>query len=431
MTSVMIANELKYISEKRPLLSNPGTKLNDVYYNNLNSVVDTVECTYSQGRVFQSVPSLAFGSSSQIVIPIGSFIGQTYLHLRLPNLVLNQSLERGWGLAAIQSISYLFGSSNTSQITLNKQSILQVLLAQSETADKADEWFNLAGEALYAPVGVNQSVTADILLPFPWSNMSGLFPKKEFDTTLLQNPITITIQFDIASAFYGGSGTRPNAFLDASLTYRTGQLAQQEFSLRNILMQNPNEMYSYPFIYQQSYTTQSFPGSTDPIAPVQIQIQNFLNADLVGMLIHVVALTDVSPTVNSTPNTFNSDEISNVVLNLNGQNIYYAPYKQYKLINMQSSLGASYFHNNITAAGSTSPFTGTPKNSYIVFVDFSRIRAAQFTNYMQNVWRIANNTMSISFNTSVNGSVLYNCYITNLYNACAEIGNGETRIYLN
>jgi hypothetical protein len=428
--SVDTIEELRYISDKRPLLSAPGRKLNDVYYSNMNSIVDTVECTYSQGRILQSLPSLSFGGSSQVVIPIGSFIGQTYLHLRLPNLVANQSLERGWGLAAIQSISWIFGSSNVSQVTLNKQSIMQILLAQCETADKANEMFNLAGECLLAPVPSGDQICADILLPFPWSNFSGLFPKKEYDTTLLSNPITVTIQFDQASAIFGGSGTRPSAFLEASVSYRTGDLAQKEMSLRTALMNNPSQMYSYPFIYQQSYVSQSFLGSTDVSSPVTIQIQNFLNADLVGMLISVVKQSDIAPSASSTPNTFNYDEVSNVILNLNGQNVYVSPYKQYKLLNMQSSLGASYFANTVTLAGSTQPFTTNPVNSYVVFVDFSRLRSAAFTNVMQNVWRIGNNSMSVSFNTST-ASVAYTMFCTILYNSVLETSNGESRMYLN
>lgn len=424
-----IREDLKYISDKRPLLSNQGVKLSDIYYNSLNSVVDTVECTFTQGRILQSLPSLTFGGSSQITIPIGSFLGETYLHLRLPNLVNDQCLPRGWGLACIQSISYIFGSSNVSQVTLNRQSIVQTLLAQSETSDKSSEWFNLAGECLTGPLPSGQFPEADVLLPFPWSNMSSLFPKKPYDTTLLSNPITITIQFEQASAIFGGVGAKPSGFLEASVSYRTGDLAQKELSLRNALMQNPSLMYTYPFIYQQSYVSQSFLGSTDPNSPCTIQIQQFINADLVGMTLCVVKQSDVAPSGNSTPNPFNWDQISNLVLNLNGQNIYVAPGKQYKLINMQSSMGASYFNNALVAPGSSAPFTVTPVSNYPVFVDFSRQRSAQFTNQFFNVWRIGNNTMQVQFNTSTAG-VAYNLYVTMLYNAVIESSNGESRMYI-
>lgn len=417
--------KLKYLSQKRPLLSAQGTKLDELYYNKINSVVEYVECTYTQGRLTQSLTSFMFNSSSTIVIPMGSFIGQTYLHLRLPNLVANQTLPRGWGIMCIRAISYLFGSSNVSQITINKQTLMHLLLAQSETSDKASEWFRLAGSELRAPVPVGDLVCADILLPLPWSNMSGLWPKKEFDTTLLSTSITINIEFEPASAFYGGSGTRPSGFLDASISYRTGDMANKSLGLKDVLQRNPSEMYSYPYLFPQSYVSQTFTGSTTSL--VNVQLQSFINADLVGMILCVVKNTDITTSSNNTPSAFNYDPIRNLTVALNGQTIYYAPHEQYKLINMQGSLGASYFHNSIIAAGDASPFNSTPVDSYCQYVWFSRVPAATFNNHMQNVWRIGNNTVSISLNTSTTG--LYTMYASFIYNAVAEIGNGETRIY--
>ena len=79
-----ISEALSFLSHKDVLLANSGTKLNDLYPNKYESVVSLVECTFSEGRVVQALPSFQFGASSQIQIPIGSFIGETYLYLQLP-----------------------------------------------------------------------------------------------------------------------------------------------------------------------------------------------------------------------------------------------------------------------------------------------------------------------------------------------------------
>lgn len=427
-----MSEALQYISDKRVLMSAPGTKLNDIYYTRLNSTVELVESTFTQGRVLQSLTSFVFGSSSQVVIPIGSFLGETYLHLHLPALVAGQSLVRGWGLAAIQSISYLFGSSNVSQITINNQSLMQVLLAQCETEDKASEMFRLAGQELTGPTA--SDCYADILLPFPWSALNGLHIKKPFDTTLLMNPITIIIQFNQANSFYGGP-TPPgqNSFSEATVLYRTGDLTQKSLSLKDTLMRNPEMMYSYPFIYAQSYVSQSFNGSTSLASPVNIQIQNFINADLVGMTFCAVLNSNLSVASgsNNSPSPFNYAPITDIQLQLNGQYLFQMPYEQYKLINMQSSLGGGFFHNSVLGTYNTvtQTFPSTPVDSYPVFCDFSRLRAASFIDYVQNTFRIGNNTMNFIFRTP--DTSVYTLFVTIFYNAVAEIGNGETRIYLN
>jgi len=425
-----LPEELKYVSSKNALLANPGTKLNNTYYTSKNCVVDLVEMTFSQSRVTQSLTSTLFGSSSQIVIPIGSFIGETYLHLRLPNLTTNQSLIRGWSVGAIASIQYMWGSSNIPSISYNKQTLLHALLGENVTAEACSEMLRLAGDALYGPVPDGEYVTADLLLPLPWSSANALHGGKlPFDTSLLQSPITLTIQLDNASAIYGGSDSRPTGFLEASISYRTADLANKNLSLSHVLNGNPSLYYGYPFTYLQSYTSQVFVGSTDVVSPVNIQISSFINADLVGMIFSVVKLSDLSPTGNSTPNPFNYDDISNFTINLNGLNIFSVPNKMYKLTNMQSNIGASYFANNYTLAGSTAPFTGQPRNCYPVFVDFARLRAVSYINYFQNSFRIANQTLNVTFNTT--STAQYQLFVTSCYNACCEVRNQQTTIYIN
>lgn len=239
--------DLAYLSNKRTLLANPGTKLDGIYYSALNTTVELAEATYNVGRLTISLSQTNFRSQSQIVIPNSSLLEEIYLHLELPKLVADQTLCRGWGYAAIDSISYLFGSSNVSQIAINGQSLLQKIMVQCETEEKRSEMFNLGGEVLLAPLAGTAVPTADILLPLPWSSASGLFSKLPFDTGLLSNPITIQVHFKGADSIYGGSGVRQNGFTVATAIIRQGDLTNKDQSLKFELMKSPDLMYAWNY----------------------------------------------------------------------------------------------------------------------------------------------------------------------------------------
>lgn len=418
------------LSDKRVVLSNPGSKRNDVYYTTLNTTVEQVESTYSMGRFKQSITNQKFGGQALITIPNSTFLGEMYLHLELPALVANQTICRGWGYGCIDNISYLFGSSNVSQIQINGQSILQTVMAQCETAEKRNELFRLAGEelgTLTTDVGI--SPKADLILPLPWSTLcGGMFKKKPFDTNLLDAPITVTIAFKNAESIYGGSGARPDGFSVATALFRQGELANKANSLRNVLMSQPDLMLAYPFIHHQSFAPARFTVS-DPTQTQNVILQSFINADIVGITIGVIRKSRLNPGSNNSPSPFAYDDISDVRLLFNGQVMYEAPGNLMKLVNMNSIEGAGYFHNSVLAAGTTAPFTSDAVDSYILMIDFARIRSMCFEGEYQNVMRIGNQVLELEF--KVQSADDYNLYATYHYNGVAEIQRGQSNIFFN
>ena len=258
--------------------------------------------------------------------------------------------------------------------------------------------------------------------------MSSFMPKKPFDTTTLENTITITIQFDNANSIFGGSGVYPSGFQNASVLYRTGDLSSKNLSLAGPLRNDPSLRLAYPFQYAQSYTSQSFQGMATIGQPVNICVNNFINSDLTSSIFSVVLNDNLIPPTGSNPSTFNYAPITNIQIQMNGQIIYNAPYELYKLYNMQGSFGSSYFWNSVINPGTVAPFTSEPVDTYVVIIDWSRLRANMYNSVTQNCWRIAANTMTFSFNTPDTST--YTMFLTNFYNAVAEIGNGGTRIYL-
>jgi hypothetical protein len=417
--------DLIYLANKRTALSNPGTKMDDIYYSQINSTVELAEATYNLGRFSTSLSQLSFGGNSQVIIPNSSLVTGVYIFLEAPPVVANQTLPLGWGYAMIQSVSYLFGSSNVSQIDLRQQALFQTMLMECETAEKRTELIRLGGEQITAPTAFNPQAVIFITLPF--SSTCGTHTKLPFDTSILDNPIILQIALSRADQVYGGSGLMPTSLIRAICILRQGDLSNKDQSLRPVLMKDPSLMYSYPFIHRQTFSPSNFFGSMDTGNPISLTLQSIINADLIGISIGVVQTSKLSNGGATCPNPFAYDRISNISLTFNGLVMFYSPGEVYRITNLLSTPGSGSFHEEFLTDSAVAPFASNPYDAYALFIDFSRIRSACFDGHYQNVWRIGNNVLSLSFNTTTVNQ--YAIFVTYHYNGVAEIQNGQTRIY--
>lgn len=433
---------LSLMSDKRTILSAPGTKLSSLYYNVISSSVDAVEITYNTGRYKNSLSTPFFGAQSQVILANSSFVGTVYIHLELPNLYAGQTLSRGWGYGCISQLGYLFGSSNVSTLQINGQSLWHVINAQCPTEELRSELFRLGGEEILTPIqrivnGVAERdpdavLTADIILPLPWSSVSAT--KKAFDTNLLNNPITIQIQFNQVTSIFGGSispNPFPSKFNTAEMFFRQGDLFSRSLSLERTLKENPDLSMFYPSTFSTSYSPQSIFGSRDPAAPITVPLLGFINADLLGISIGVVRTSLLAPAVGAAPNVFNYDNIQNVQLEYNGTVMFSAPRSAWKLFTTLSGMGAQNFHNSLIqpATPGSTEFVSIPQDTYLLHIDFSSIRAMIFDSHMPNVWRIGNNVLSLKFNTEGDSTVRYQMFCTYHYNSVVQVQQGQTNIY--
>lgn len=428
-----MAEDMQYLSNKRVLLSNPGTRIHQAYYSAANTTVDAVEMTYNTGRFTSSLSQTLFRGQAQVIVPNSSFLEEFYLHLELPALAANQTLCRGWGWAAIAQISYLFGSSNVSQLAMSGQSMWQTIAASCETAEKRTALFKLGGDELFGPT--TGPVGADLLIPLPWSNPTGGHGAKlPYDTTLLSNPITVQIQLNGPESFYGG--TAPllvTGFSTATAIMRQGDLGQKNNSLKFLMMKEPSLMYAYPFIHHQTFTPSSFTTGAGPIVPpTQVSLLGLIAADLVAITIGVVRndrLTRNSTTGDS-PSPFAYEDLRDIRLDFNGLIMYNAPGAIYKLYNLQSMAGSGEFQNSIISPGGVAPFASVPVDTNICVMNFARLRQLAFEGQYQNVWQIGNNTLSLQFG-GLAPSTAYTLHVTYHYNAVVESQNGQSTIYFN
>jgi hypothetical protein len=422
------------LSTKRAVLSSGGTRYNDLYYNVMNSSVSLLECTFEYNQI-QSLPSLQFGSTSTINITNDQFIDTITLHCVLPAIVANQSIVRSWLARMVKSVAWTLGSSNSTQIYLQSDSIFQFLMGQCYSAEKRLEIGRLAGEEILAPqvppAGEDTPlVEAFLVIPTPFSTLCNKLP---LDTTMLQNNIQIQIQFENNPyAIYGGTGAVPTSFLTAEFIYRMGKLSDQSKSLRREMILSPSLQYAYPFTHAQSFTTPSFTGATFSSGRVvQLDLNTFANADLLAISLSVVANSDKSPTGLNTPNPWNYADIYNVRLEFAGQTLFQFPSKMYRLTNMLTGgqQESSAIPGSVVLAGTTQPFSSMPKDNYLIWFDFSRTRAICEMDHLYNTWRLTNQTLRLTFNTPLT-DVQYTAYLTYFYNGVAELQNGTSSIYI-
>ena len=442
---------LSYISHKRTSLSAPGTMLNSLYYDTLQASVEAVECTFNHGRYVSSLASPVFGGTSTVILANNDFVGNVYLHAELPNLWPGQTLSRGWLWGAIASIQYLVGNSSSSQVSLNGQSMWHKIAMQCDTAERRSEMFRLGGDEYLGPIqrtgstglperDPNAIISADIIIPMPWSSATGSTGqgKKAFDTSLLNNPITITVAFERNTSIYGGSVSPnqfPSAFTSAQMSFRQGELRYKNMSLEGELKMNPSLSLFYPSIFTTYQTPPVFQGSQTQ--PISVPLLGILNGDLLSITIGVVRqslLEGIQTVANqnlyTAPSKFTYDAIQDVRLLFNGQVMFNAPRSSWRLATMVSSPGAQYFHNSlVTINPTTGVSTSVPQDSYMLHIDFSQFRTTTFESMFANTWRIGNNTLTMQFVTEGDQTISYQMFVSYNYNSVIQVQNGNTLLY--
>lgn len=411
-----------YVSKERVLLDSAGTKKTALYYTKDDIQVADVECDFVTGRYSQSVSSLAWGSTSQFTIPNSDFLSQCILHVELPDLVANQTLPRGWLIAAIKEITYSVGSSNISQIRLSGKSLYHALMVEACTAEQRLELLSLAGEA-YNTLNT-KTVEGSVILRLPWSSMSHKLP---LDTSLLNNPIQISITFHSADRFYGGSAAAPASMVSGKLFTRQGVLTDKSNSLRRDLMNNSDLMYSYPFIHLQSPSTKFLPS----IAGEQVvEISEFLNSDLTSIIfsLHYTAAQKNAGTTAPYPNV--GLELTDIQLLYNGQTIYEVPGRSGRLINMLWDEGASWCDD--VAFNPVGPYTESPVQSFVYCIPMGDMKSIVFEGKYDNVSRYSTQSFQLRFVPvpvlPTDADQAAELHITHTYNAIATFSQGLCNI---
>lgn len=428
--------EQMFLSKKKVLLNSPGVLVDDIYYNRLNSTVSMSENTWYMGRLRVALNNKSFNSVSQVLIPNNSLIGDVILHLTLPALLANQAVNRGWGYAIIKRITVTYGGSNLPQLAISGDTLFQTIMGEMNTSEKRSEYFNLGGQALFT---VDQIPEADVQIPLAFSSACGKVKKKPLDSSMLNSPIVVTIEFGGNERIYvdkvlaPGPIARPSAFTDAQAYIRSGDFANTNMSLKKDLIKNPKLMYSYPFVRGQSFSSAIFTGLTKAGGTrVRLNLLSFINADIVGLSFGVID-TRFRPGAGVDPSIlgshFNYDPITDILLEFNGQSLADLPGQMYKINNMNSLMGATSIGDNFyDVLTAFTEANAKAVSTYVIMIDFSRIRALCFNNEMQNVFRIGNQSLSLEFFTS--DTVSYQLHATYFYQGIIALQDGDSKIMI-
>lgn len=425
-----------YLTKERTDLNAPGYLVDSVYYTNRSTEVQLCEIDYTTGKYTQSLNSLNFGSVSNIVIPNDNLVSDVYLSVRLPDLVENQAISKGWLFDLVSSINFTFGASNVSNLRIDSKTIRHLNLVSAETKEKREEIESLAGEYFKFPAGGagNQfPIEGVIKIPLPWCNESA-DRKKPMDMSLLNSPVQIQITLDTADRIYSLAGAMPVALLSGEVFTTMGQFADKSNSLKQKMMMDPTYIYEYPFIYHQSVSPKSniVLDSTLTSPPSNIDIQEMLNSDLTAILfsVHPTALQRKVGASITSPGL--SCELWNVELKYNGSIIYKVPGRASRLVAMAHDVGATGFSSVIpNAAGDA-----IPHPCFVYHIPLGQMKGINFHRLFENVSRYPSQTFQLSFQAAqikddagnVIGGNVGTLYLTYCYNSSASIQNGTTSI---
>ena len=412
---------LKYLSDKRVNLNNPGYKIDNNYYSRVNTTISMSETTYNYGRYSQTLSSSAFGAQSTLIIPRSSMLSTCFMHFQLPAIVADQTICRGWGYRLIDNISYLWGSANVSQLSINWMTHLQLIMQSSPTSEKKSELMRLGGEEQL--VATSGAIDAYVPLHLPWSTMG--IGKKPFDTRTLNAPVQISIKLCDSNRIYGGTGVRPSFLTAGRLLLNQGNLGHTEASLEGELSANPALRMNYPFIHAQSNEVPVSGVAGTPITG--ITLNGFINADLLCILVSIVKRSDVFDGTNNSRNPFHMNTgVRDVLVEFNGLQMYNSPAEIYKLYALKNNYGAQYFQGSVINAGTVNPFASSGADEYLIDVQFGSHNCLPYSGEYLNTWRISNNVLTISFTPAETAD--YTIYCSYLYNGINSV-NGDSLVY--
>ena len=420
---------LSAISAKRVLLSSSAIKTNSLYFGELNSQADYVEAEVNNGRYITALNVLTFGGTSQVTIPNASFVSQVWLRVTLPPLLLNQTLPLGWVFALINSIQFTVGSSNVAGITVSGNANFLSQMHQCEHPDsKFSELLLLGGNLEIGPT--TYSPEGSIIISLPWSTACGGNLKKPIDSAMLSNPLQIQITLNNSTSVYGGLVPATNTGLSSGQIIVTQvALTDTQMSLAGELRRNAEAVYSYPWVYYNTFTPSSFTGSTNIASPVNVPLLGIINSDLVAVMLGLVKVTDLSANylTGSTPSPFNFRTMSNSAILFNGQYMQNTPGFLYRLINQRNVAGSGYYNNAVTAMFLPGVYTVTPVKNYPLIWDASFIRASCESNHLSNVQRFGNQSLVATFNTP--DTAQYQLVVIYCYNAILEFQRQQSSIF--
>ena len=280
---------------------------------------------------------------------------------------------------------------------LSGESLLQHNILCCETNEKTDKMVKLGGAPFLAGAASTVINECVLLIPLPWSTIRASRAKLAYDSSLLSTNILVQITFNDPNHFMGhataATTAYPNEFIRADAILKQSVLSNKADSMRMTLMNNPNLMVSYPFVHRQS-GTRSFFNPSALGEPVELNLQSFIEADLLGVGFMVVpTASERSLPVSSTANKFASLRCRDIQLIYNGAIIYSMPFHLSELATLTLDVGnPDYNYSHTSATG-----TNTAKAGHVYYLPLTPSKSIIFESEYFNTSRYASQTMTCRF----------------------------------
>lgn len=387
------------LTAKLPLLSSPGTLLENTLYYDINSssiVAVEQQATYAKDRI--TLNNFSMDASPSAYIPSVLFAGTVFWQAQLnlsaqyPSSVSgiadtsanNFCAPHGWGFAALNQIVVYMGASTIAQIQIGAMTNYLINAATCETSSKRRSMLDGAGKYLNnrdsrslmaAPPALAKVGQPDNLLwrdkyygdfyntvlttayqdlslchitvpiRLPWSSMAALDKRLSMDTKLSTQPIQITLfgngpsQFlNIGSALVGQNGIG-TAWDSSTIQLWQEELSDKSLSVRNELLAMPEFNVGYPFQYAQSIpfdiVAAGDSGTTDYV--FTMNITSIINSDLTTFLFNVTWDGHTNP-ANGQPCPLYGEKLQDITLLLNGQRFFAFDQDSYPFVTLAKQL---------------------------------------------------------------------------------------------
>lgn len=455
------------LTAKLPLLSAPGTVLeNSLYYDINSSSVTAVEeqATFNKDRIALNnftmgatpsayIPSVLFANTAFWVV---SFLGTAPdANINWPggyqanNAGYTMNIPEGWGFAALKNIIVYMGASSIAQIQISAITNFLICCATCETRAKRDKMIEGAGRYLnpkdgnsiiYASAAAGGPIfaytqygqfyeaaqsqvspapwlaQAVVPLRLPWSSMAILDKRLSLDTKLSTQPIQITLQTSQLSEFAvlgaGVAPAFPTQWGSSTIQLWQEELSDKSLSVRNELLAMPEFNVGYPFQYAQSIpfevkTAQNDNGSS--FTTFTMNITSIINSDLTTFLFNVTwAGRSVTSPSSGQFCPLYGEELINIVLLLNGQRFFAFDNDSYQFVTLAKQLDDPLYTVNMPSRNTTVTVAGydgwRAQGNFYEFNN-SRLRSIIAESHLQNTARFTNQTFQLQF--QINRSLFY------------------------
>jgi len=451
-----ISKNLKNIlTAKLPLLSSPGTLLENTLYYDINSssiVAVEQQATFAKDRI--TLNNFSMDASPSAYIPSVLFAGTVFWVAKLnqgakwsnvkPSDTGNAGKQAfvapsGWGFAALNQVIVYMGASTIAQIQISAKTNYLVNAATCETANKRRLMLEGAGRylnpddkrsimaayddgksywrlksygAFYETTASGSTFTAmtQCVVPIrlPWSSMAALDKRLSMDCKLSTQPIQITL-FGNGPTDFLTMGSEVSPQIQTAWDVSTIQLWQEELSdkslsVRNELLAMPEFNVGYPFQYAQSIPfdiiAQGDSGNTS--YEFVMNITSIINSDLTTFLFQVDWSGRRDPG-NGQNCPLYGELLTDITLLLNGQRFFGFDEDMYKYVTLAKQLddpnqdGIIMPAANTNIPSATAQSTGWYVSSNIYEFNNSRLRSIISEANLQNTARFTNQTFQLSF----------------------------------